>query len=620
MDPSVQPFYSNKRSTRPRRGPVFAPQPPQPAFVRRLPSSQAAASYEANAIQPSHHSEQFETYQQPPQPPMSTQLSFQVPPQLSGQHVPAPIHNPEALVADMWRTCPALCRSIRQDFDLNAIFHPALLAQHGETFLRLAASQIAMQNQAAEMTHMRNAILQKQKLLEVNTASTKDLQQKLVTQQSELKEIRRLLEQQSQSHTNPGAVDNGQARSDSFRDNDPPSEGVTVAPPTPALTVTAVERPIHNFYSRSASLASLKVSLPPDDVDKHDEKHGYGHAETKGPTLQYEEGEDCVPNSQWGFRQVQPISVAPMVSTSPIFEPVESSAKPVVSIGPKKQTARGPDNREQLEGSRRTTFGDQTSATKDMIATAAVTIMKREKPHKPASPNPGNPEKTIKSETPKQERATAPVTPPSTNESQKHSHEGSITIPPSKSVSYAAAVRTTPATPSNDEPSTLKQTPTTSQNSPAPDLGFTLEPLPKPTVRQVQSQLQQAQPADNHEFYQTPTNAAFDFNEWKQRKIAAGTWQDRMTDQPHTQHHPKRSFHNNSMYRGRGSGDGSGGWSNHHNNENFRPGRFHHHNNFRSGAASQEERKQEWLTWKQGLVEQGKWNPQHPFREAWKNE
>ncbi len=598
MNPSVQPFHSSKRSARPRPAPFPAQRPPRAAFVSKKPPSQlqSAACLEHSATQPSYQRDDFENYyqqqqrqRQPFQPPMSTQFSFHPPPHVNVQNALAPITTPEALVTDMWRACPALCRSIRQDFDLNVIFHPALLAHHGETFLRLAASQIAMQNQAAEMTQMRNVILQKQRLLDVNTASTEDLQQKLVAQQSELKEIRDLLQQQSQSLTNPDAGYKEQARGNGPRENNTAFEVVPSAPVTPALTVTAIDKPIHNFYSRSATLAPLKVSFPPDDVNKHDEKYGYGHAETKGPAIHYGHGEEDVRGSQVGLRPVQPPSAPPMVSTSPVFEPIDSSAQPIVSISAKEQTASGQESRQHFnKGVGINTLQGQTSDTKDMTTSATITIMKREDRHEPAFLHLGKMEKATNSETPKQQRGTAAVTLPLTNNSPKHSHQSSSTVQQSKLPSYAAAVRATPETLLNEDSSKRKQGPTTSLNPPALDLGFTLEPLPKPTAQQVQSQQQQAQPTDSPDSFQTPATSQFDFEEWKQRKIAAGTWQDRTMDRSHTQHHQQQRPYHNSTYRGRGLG--AVGRFNDRNNENSRPGRTHHNvkDNFRSGAMKQE--------------------------------
>ena len=204
----------------------------------------------------------------------------------------------------MWKTCPALCASIHNDFDLNAVFHPALIAFHGETFLRLAASQIAMHNQATEMRNMRNALTQKQKLLDVNAASAKDLQTNLVSQQSELKEIRGLLEQQSQSSTAPGTVNEGKARQSCCSESDAAAQGVTISPTTVASTLTGVDRPICQFYARSAALPSLNASLPSDNIENHDERHGYGHAETQGPAFQF----DCVDHGPPGSQSKDLVS------------------------------------------------------------------------------------------------------------------------------------------------------------------------------------------------------------------------------------------------------------------------------------------------------------------------
>ena len=441
-------------------------------------------------------------------------------------NTPGPIQSPETLTADMWKNCPALCRSIGQNFDLNTIFHPSLIAQHGETFLRLAVNQIAMHNRAAEMRQMHTVILQKQKLLEVNTASTKDMQQILMTQQSEWKEIRNLLEHQSQSLTNPDDVDDGQAPGNNFKESPAATKDVTVSPTTPALTIAAIDRPIHDFYSLSASLPPLKVSLSPDQVDQYEEKHGYGHAETQGPVLQYDRS---VCSSCAGLHPDQLRAVPPSVSTSPIFEPLGPSAKPIVSIGAKKQRAKSPGNRGRTEGAETTAVERQAPSLKDKSVSAGITIMRGEGTHEYASQTLPEPSETTNTNTVKQERAITHETPLSTNKAEKLPQEKVLAVPPSKPVSHAAAVRTTPTTPSKVEPSTLKQTPTTSQNSPDPDLGFKLEPLPKPIVQQVQSQQrrQQVAPAEKSDNFQSPNSSSFNFAEWKQRKIAAGTWQDR---------------------------------------------------------------------------------------------
>jgi hypothetical protein len=591
MNPSVQPFYSHQTSTNLR--PIFAQWPPQPmkstrpAFVSKLNPS--APSVEADAIQPPYPSERLNTYQQAPN---SIPWAFPPSPDMNGRS--APNHNTEALVADMWKSCPALCASIRQDFDLNVLFHPALIALHGETYLRLAASQIAMQNQAAEMTNMRHALSQKQVLLDANTASAKDLQTKLVSQQSELKEIRGLLEQHLQSLTNSDVVGSGRTRHSHGQRRESASQGFTVSPMTSASTLTAIDGTTQQFYTRSASLSPLKLSLPSDNVDKHVEKHGYGHAETQGPALQYDlAGRDGSGNDT-GQGSDRPRSVPPAVSTSTIFEVAPSSASPIVSIGAKKQIARpaGYVGNQSNAGSAENYY--HTSTAGEVTKSDEIKIMKREPGQESACQNIEKPVEVFKGQQPRRDNDTAPNTPPKGDSSSTTVHEKVSTNLSSKPVSYAAAARTTPAISSKDISESTKPPSTVSQNLPAPDLGFTLEPLPKPTIQQIQSQQQLPESTNTMpDAEATP----FDFEEWKQQRIAEGTWEDRpRRSKPH--HPPQRPYH--PMYRGRGR-------------------RMGYEDNFRHGPMSEADRKQEWLTWKQNLVSQGRWNPTRPFREAWKN-
>jgi hypothetical protein len=157
MNPSVQPFRSKKSFIHQSPAQILKQRPPpptallQPTFVSVL--IQPPTCFNADVIEPSRPSERLNMHQQAP---INTQWPYPQTPRVDGPSTTD--HIPETLIADMWRTCPALCASIRQNFDLGAIFHPALFALHGETFLRLAASQIAMHNQAAEMSHMRNGL------------------------------------------------------------------------------------------------------------------------------------------------------------------------------------------------------------------------------------------------------------------------------------------------------------------------------------------------------------------------------------------------------------------------------------------------------------------------------
>lgn len=548
-------------------------------------------------------------------------MAIQAPPQMHGHNLnaPGPIQNPEALIADMWTNCPALCRAIGPNFDLKDVFHPGLIAQYGEAFLRLVASQIAMHNQTAEMGQLRNEIFEKQKLLDVSIASTQDLQQKLGTQQCELENLRDLLEQQSQSLTNLDARQAGENNLN-FEESPAAAKNVTVAPTTPAWTVTAtLDRPTHDFYSRSVSLPPLKVSLFPDRVDQQEENHGYGHAETQGPILPFD-------RSVYEHRAGPPTdrleSVPPTVSTSPIFQPFGSSTKPIVSIGAKKQRAKSPENGGQSGASKRNAPEiERQTSLKDKSMSVGITVMKREGAHESATQAVSQPIEPTKIDAVKQGRAIIPATPLSTKQS-KRSPIGKVSaVPSSKPVSYAAAVRTSPTTTSQVEALTMRQTPTPSQNSsPAPDLGFTLEPLPKPTVQQVRSQKQRrpVEAAEKSSNFQSPDSSPFNFADWKQRKIASGTWQDRANisdGQGHQEQRPYRA----SMHRLRG-GWGARPYHNNFGHGNSGPGRFHNGSIFRSRATTEEGYKQEWLAWKAKLVREGRWNPQHAFREAWKNE
>lgn len=572
-----------------------------PVFVSEL--TKPDPYLEADVIQPSYPSERLDMYQQAPN---ITQSSF--PPRSHMTGPGAPNHSPEALIADMWKTCPALCASIRHDFDLNVVFHPALVALHGETFLRLAASQIAMQNQATEMTHMRNALSRKQKLLEVNAASAKDLQTKFVSQQSELKEIRRLLEQQSQSLTSSDAIDNGQVRQSQTRESDAVSQGVTVSPTTTASTLAGTDGPVHKFYSRSTALPPLKLSIHPDNVDKYDETHGYGHAETQGPSFRFDRAEDGRSGNKTKQLSDQPNPLPPTVLTSTVFEPDTSFANPNASLAAKEQTPIAQNDEDDKGKAGRMPSEHQASAVGKRTPSAGIKIMKREHGDKSGFQDVNKTPGTSKNGTHNEVHGTIPATPLTTT-SHDSVHEDRSTVLPSKPASYAAAVRTTPImTPKTEQP-TMKPSSATPESAPAPDLGFTLEPLPKPTIQQVQSQQQQS-PAPKSE--SNSEEAPFDFHEWKKCKIAAGTWVDRTnqsnmprahqrSNYPNTPFPTNRPFH--PSYRGRG------GRFNHHHNENFRP-----------SLMNDEERKRSWLAWKQQCINEGKWHPTHPFREAWKNE
>lgn len=567
---------------------------------------------------PSYPLQQFEMYQQAPN---NISFSFPPRPKMNGPNVPN--HNPEALIADMWKTCPTLCASIRHDFDLNVIFHPALIAFHGETLLRLAASQIAMQNQATEVTNLRNDLSEKQTLLEVSAASAKHLQTKFVTQQSELKEIRRLLEQQSRSLTNSDAIENGNFQQPRTQESDVRKQGAVSSPLTPASTLTELDGPIYRFYNRSVALPPLKASLVPDNVDKKEEKHGYGHAETQGPSFTFDRAEDYTSSHLANQRPDQPCPIPPIAETSIIFEP-RVSARPIVSVISEEQTLAPCDNEEASTKVERLPNQHQAPAVKNEKPPCPITIMTRQHGNEPT------PQHVERSEIPTSSKpnevgGTTPATPLKT-ESNNDDHKKRPTVSADKRASYAAAVRTTPVMPPKDDSSNAKLPSDTTGNLPVPDLGFTLEPLPKPTIQQVQSQQQQVQSPKQ----QVPTQNSDpqgpgirrNFEEWKQQKIAAGTWKDRSNnhhhpnniqpDQPsnnptHSYQH-QRPYHAN--YRGRG-------------------GRFqqhqHYYNNtnnedFHRGPTNHEERKQAWLAWKQDCIDRGTWNPKHPFRAAWKNE
>lgn len=202
--------------------------------------------------------------------------------------------DPQTMIDDMWRTCPALCWSIRQDFDLTTIFHPRLFALHGETFLQLTASKIAMQNQAAEMGHMRSVLSRLLVLLDANSATSYDLQTRLTTQQSELSEIRSILRQQLQILSGPPEASYGQVVHSGSS-----ASGVNLqnarGSPQNLSSIRSVEGSVYEFYRRTAALPPLNLILPYDDIDRYREKFGYGHAETQGRLLQYPVAETGVP-------------------------------------------------------------------------------------------------------------------------------------------------------------------------------------------------------------------------------------------------------------------------------------------------------------------------------------
>ncbi|KAF7504929.1 hypothetical protein GJ744_001576 [Endocarpon pusillum] len=585
MDPSVQPFYSHGTLTQPRpiftqRSPHLLPMPTQPAL-------------------PSYPSQRPEMYQQAPN---NTSLPFPPRPQMNGATVPN--HSPEALIAHMWQSCPALCASIRHDFNVNTIFHPSLIALHGETLLRLAASQIAMQNQATEMTHLRNDLSVKQSLLEVNAASVKDLQTKFVAQQN--------------------AIGNGQIRKPRSQEGGIRKQGAMASPLTPASSLTELDGPIHKFYSRSVALPPLKVTLAPDNVDEKEEKHGYGHAETQGASFDFDRAEDCTSTHLAKQRPDQPCPIAPTTESATIFEP-DASARPVVSVATHEQKLVPRDNEVAQTKVEPLPNQHQASAVRNEKAPAPIKIMTRQDSNESTSQKAEQAETTTSSMPNEVGKRTFAA--PSRTKCNNDDHKTRPTVSANKPASYAAAVRTTPVMPPKDGSSSMKPPSDTTSSSPVPDLGFTLEPLPKPTMQQVQSQHQQAQSPQQQ--VPTPTSEPqqevipFNFEVWRQRKIAAGTWKDRSNSHHH--HHPhnvapgqrsnhpthptqhQRPYHTN--YRGRG-------------------GRFHqrhhhysgHNENLRRSPQSHEEQKQAWLAWKQDCIDRGTWNPKHPFRAAWKNE
>jgi hypothetical protein len=579
------------------------------------------------------------------QPLNSNALPFPPRPHMTGPT--ASNHSIETLIADMWKSCPALCASIRHDFDVNVIFHPAVIAFHGETFLRLAASQIAMHNQATEMTNMRNALLQKQKLLSVNADSAKSLQTKFVSQQSELNEIKRLLEQQSQFLTSSDATDNGQVQpsqnpsqnSSQNRKCDVASPGVTISPTTTASTLAEFDGPVHKFYNRSAVLLPLDLSLDSDNLDKNDERHGYGHAETQGPLFRFDRANDGKPGKQSRQLSEQFSPLPPTASTATEFKPeVLSAARPIVSLAVKQQASfvRGNDGNSRTEDDKGK-MGcmpdiSRTSAGRTGTLAAGIHIV-REQGDSSGLQGVNKTLETFKKEIDRDISAIRSATP------SKTTADDSVS---SKPASYAAAVRTAPITNPKNEPSPNESSSGTPEKAPTPDLGFTLEPLPKPTMQQVLSQQQQPQaPTPESSIEEAP----YDFNEWKQRKIEAGTWEDR-TNPPNMSrgqyrpnfpnpHYPSTRYPNphhsdnprylsphhptdqpfQPSYRGRG---GSGFHnSNHRNNhqthqwkDNFGP----------DGRMTNEERKHSWLAWKHQCIREGRWNPTHPFREEWKNQ
>lgn len=540
--------------------------------------------------------------------PNNIRWSFPPPPHRNGPS--APNHSPETLVADMWRTCPSLCASIQHDFDLNVIFHPALVALHGETFLRLAASQIVMQNQAAEMTHMRNALSQKQKVLNVNSTSAKDLLNQLVTQQSELKEIKGLLEQDSQSLTSPDRVKNEQSNGSYISDLGYSRKGPAPAPTTTqASSLASIDGSMHNFYRRSADLPHLQLGTRFDDAHRHDEKHGYGHAETKGPAFQYDRVEEDISGSTVVQPSDQQSPEPPGVSTSTIFELVPATTNLNLSPAATKQTLAV----EEKKDAGSTVPEDHTFAVGSTTTSAPFTIMKRDPRHQSALQIVNTTADTSESEVPNEKRDTTSAT-PSKKDCKDTLHENRPSTSTSKPASYAAAVRTTPSTTSLDDAPVVKVPTTTAESSPAPDLGFTLEPLPKPTIQQVQSQQKQQVQSPRMITQSEDAPEPHDFYAGKNLKMAAGTWEGQ-PQPPHVPHQyahqyphqhqqphrPRQAYQPNSTYRGSSR-------------------RFQQHNNYYRSGPMTEEQKQEWLAWKQNLISQGKWNPMHPFRQAWKNE
>jgi hypothetical protein len=424
-----------------------------------------------------------------------------------------------------------------------------------------------------------------------------------------LKEISDLLERKSQSLTNPDTVVKGPPPESSSHESALTTAEVTIAPSTPELTVTPVDRSIHNFYCRSVAMPSLVVRLRSDNVDTYEEKHGYGHAETQGPAFGYDRAEDDGSDNRAGQPSDQPSPVSPAVSTSTIFEPISSSSSPIVSLRPKNQIFTAPEDRKGKVHTGMAAMERDGLTAACLMATVSVKIMKREDGNEWASHGIDNAVETserVNFGTEIDGDPAYPATSPSRSRSDDQIHEKPSEIAPRKPVSYAAAVRTSPNTPSKDA-ELAAEAPSTSQNSPAPDLGFTLEPLPKPTIQQVQSKQQplQLQPPSNRI---QASSAPFNFAEWRQRKIADGSWEDRSNNRPLNIHppHPRPGpFH--PTYRGRGGGGGGGG-------------RYHHHENFHPGGMSADEHKQNWFAWKDNLINQGKWNPHHSFRAAWKNE
>jgi hypothetical protein len=668
MNPSVKPFYSRNPSYRPASVLLRSSQPTMPAqagFMSKpihpvhpdqpLVSSACPARTATDVMQPSYALERPDMHQQafngnapffPPQPHMTAPTASN--------------HSIGSLIADMWKSCPALCASIRHDFDLNVIFHPALIALYGETFLRLAASQIAMHNQATEMTNMRNALLQKQKLLSINADSAKSLQTKFVSQQSELNEIKRLLEQQPQSLTSSDATDNGQVQASQNpsqnQKGDVAFQGVTVSPTTTASTLAEIDGPVHKFYNRSATLLPLDLSLDSDSLEEYHEQHGYGHAETQGPSFRLDRANDGKPGKQRQQLSEQSNPLPPTVSTATEFKPeVLSVARPIVSLGIRQQAPIVRDNgdnggtEDDKEKAGRMSDKDRTSAGRDWPPAAGIHMV-REHGDKSGLQGINKTPETSKKETEKDIFATGPTTPPRVTADDKF-REGP-TIIPNKPASYAAAVRTAPIIKPNSEQTPNKSCSATPENAPTPDLGFTLEPLPKPTIQQVLSQQQQPQPTKPES---NSEEAPYDFNEWKQRKIEAGTWEDRTNPTtlprgqyrpnfPTTTHYPNARYPNphhankshypnphhptnrpfQPSYRGRGgSGGGRFNNNNHYHQHDHQNHPNHSQNdNFSPDArmSNEEERKRSWLAWKHQCILEGRWHPTHPFREEWKNQ
>ena len=416
-------------------------------------------------------------YQQPLEAPQWPYTVAPSAPASSGPSVPSV----DVFVANMWRDDPSLCASIRRDFNLSTIFQPGIISYYGDHFLRLAASQIAMQNQATEIANVRSALSEKEKMLEVGNNITKDLRTMLICQQTELKDIRdlhvakelhmMLVSQQSElqnikdliqrgpqslTHSGPTETTAILPSASSSHSSHPPLK--SRSPFTPILPAARIDASTEKFYRRSAALSPLKVNSLPDIGDTTYEGHGFGHAETYGPSFNYdiEERRLSINHESHGRPE------SPVISTSAIFVPPSRISTPTVQFGSTKQMPPVSDH-----DAREVPSGNLDDRLPNSIAPSntkppAIRILKKDEVSGTVSPALKNTE--VENVEEKPNPTTSAVKP----------------------ATYAAAVLSAPTTPSVTAPASPAKPGAVS----TPDLGFPLQPLPKPTAEQIQFQQQ----------------------------------------------------------------------------------------------------------------------------------